>query len=726
MLEKKVFETTIAGKKLSVQFNSIASQANGSVFVTYGDTTILSTAVMLRTAREMVEHFPLTVDYEEKFYAAGRILGSRFMRREGRPSEEAILVGRLIDRTIRPLFDQRIRHDVQVVASTLSLDEEHCPDVVAIFAASVALLTSDIPWRGPVSAVRVGQIDGKFILNPTNEERARTLLDIVVSGGSGSVNMLEGKAKELPEEEFLAAIELALAEINKLNNFQNEIAQHMSKEKFAPKIEEAPLEARSLLIRHIVPRLTDALWIPHKKHREHTLGDLKSEWMKATAESFPSMPKGVASDMFEDAINDIVHENALQHDKRPDGRGMREIRPLFASTSFLARTHGSGLFFRGDTHILSVVTLGAPGDELLIEGMDVRKKKNFMHHYNFPPFSVGETGRMGAPGRREIGHGALAEKALEAIIPPKEEFPYTIRIVSETLSSNGSSSMGSVCASVLALMDAGVPIVRPVAGIAMGLMMESGSSGEKKYKVLTDIQGPEDHHGDMDFKAAGSTQGITAVQMDVKVEGVSLTILRDALADARQARLHILKTLLGAIEKPRETLSPFAPRVFRMKIPVDKIRDVIGPGGKVINEIIAETGAQIDIEQTGDIFITGPNEEAARVAEDRIKAIIKEFEVGEVVTGKVSRIFEFGAMIEIAPKQEGLVHISELANYRVGKVTDIVNVGDVVTVKIIEIDSMGRVNLSVKALTETPEETARRSERPKRPPREGGRRPQRR
>lgn len=714
MLEKKVFETTVNGKKLSVEFNTIVSQANGAAFVTYGDTTVLSTAVMSRNAKETMEYFPLTVDYEEKYYAAGRILGSRFVRREGRPSEEAVLVGRLIDRTIRPLFDHRIRHDVQIIASTLSHDEEQSPDVTAIFAASIALLTSDIPWRGPVSAVRIGFIEEKFIINPTDTERTISSLDIVVSGCDGHINMLEGKAKEIPEDQFVAAIEIALKEINKLNAFQLDIARQIGKEKLTPKINEAPVDALALMKRHFVPRLTDALWMPHKKHREHSIGDLKTEWMQASVETFPEMPKGVASDIFEDAINDIVHENALKNDKRPDGRGMKEVRDLFASTSMLPRTHGSGLFYRGDTHILSVVTLGAPGDDLLIEGMDVRTKKNFMHHYNFPPYSVGETGRMGSPGRREIGHGALAEKALEAIIPTKEDFPYTIRIVSETLSSNGSSSMGSVCASVLALMDAGVPIKKPVAGIAMGLMMENIDN----YKVLTDIQGPEDHHGDMDFKAAGSADGVTAVQMDVKVNGVTVQILKDALMDARAARLHILKTILGAIAEPRPTLSPYAPRVIRIIVPIDKIRDIIGPGGKVINEIIAETGAQIDIEQTGDVFITGPNEESGRKAEERIRAIIKEFEVGEVLTGTVSRLFEFGAMVEISPGQEGLVHISELANFRVGKVTDIVNIGDTVTVKIIEIDSQGRVNLSIKALTETPEESAARLDKPTRPPRE--------
>ena len=705
MLEKKIFETQVAGKKVTVEFNPIASQANGSVMVSSGGTTVLATVVMSPVARETVEYFPLTVDYEEKYYAAGRILGSRFMRREGRPSEEAILISRLIDRTIRPLFDHRMRHDVQVVVFTLSLDEENSPDVLAIPAASLALLVSDIPWEGPVSAVRVSFVNGECIINPTDAERKMAELDMIVSGGGGYINMLEGKAKEIPEETLILAIERAFLEVNKINAFQDEIRSAIGKNKKKIDLEDPPEDLRRMLERHILPRLTDAIFETDKTKRHHALSDLKHEWMESAREALPETGRGTISDFFEDAINNIVHDAALKENKRSDGRNLKEVRPLYAETGVLTRTHGSGLFFRGDTHILSVVTLGAPGDELLIEGMDVRTKKHFMHHYNFPPFSVGETGRMGAPGRREIGHGALAEKALEAVIPPKEDFPYTIRLVSETFSSNGSSSMGSVCASTLALMDAGVPITRPVTGIAMGLMMED----ENTYRILTDIQGPEDHHGDMDFKVAGTTEGVTAIQMDVKVNGITLGIVKDALSDAREARLKILDTILETIKEPRKNLSPFAPRVFRMKIPVDKIRDVIGPGGKTINEIIAETGAQIDIEQTGDIFVTGPTEEAAHAAEERIRLITKEFEVGETVQGTVTRLFDFGAMIEIAPRQEGLVHISELASFRVGKVADIVNVGDVVKAKIISIDQMGRINLSIRALTETEEEVKKRT-----------------
>lgn len=712
MLQRTVFETTVAGKKITVEFNPLAAQANGSAIIRLGETMVFATAVMSRNAKETVEYFPLVVDYEEKYYASGRILGSRFVRREGRPSQEAVLTSRLIDRTIRPLFDHRIRHDIQVVTSTLSLDDENSPDVLAILGASISLATSNIPWGGPASAVRVVKIKDEFVINPTYSQRAEATMDLVVCGAGGYINMLEGKAQEVSEEDFAKAVELAMKEINHLNAFQEQIIEKIGKEKFQPDLKEAPAEAKNLLAHHFVPRLSDTLYTTDKKKREHELGDLKSEWMRACAEQFTDLAKGTASDLFEDAINDIVHHNIIKEEKRPDGRTCKEIRPLLAEAGLLARTHGSGLFFRGDTHILSAVTLGAPGDELLIEGMEVQTKKNFMHHYNFPPFSVGEVGRMGSPGRREIGHGALAEKALEAIIPPKEIFPYTIRIVSETLSSNGSSSMGSVCASTLALMDAGVPILRPAAGIAMGLMMQS----DKEYKVLTDIQGPEDHHGDMDFKAAGTSMGVTAVQMDVKIKGITLDMLRDSLADAKDARLFILKTITSVMPASRTELSPYAPRVLHISIPVEKIRDVIGPGGKVINEIIAETGAQIDIEQTGDVYITGSNKDSALKAQAIIQSITKEFAVGEVLSGKVSRIFDFGAMVEIAPKQEGLVHISELANFRVNKVTDIVKVGDEVQVKIISIDDIGRVNLSMKALLPPGEEQDSSGHKPTKKP----------
>jgi polyribonucleotide nucleotidyltransferase len=705
-MERKKFDIEIAGKKITAEFNTIAKQANGSVFVTCGGTTVMATVCMSPAPRETVEYFPLSVDYEEKFYAAGRILGSRFMRREGRPSEEAVLIGRLIDRTIRPLFDHKMRHDVQVAIFTLSLDEENSPDVLAIPAASLALLTSNVPWNGPVSAVRMSLIDDKLKLNPSDEDRKIATMDIVVSGGEGNVNMLEGKSKEIPEENILSGIAESLKEINKLNDFQKNIAKEIGKEKKKVDLDEAPKDLFHLFEKHIKARLVDAIFERDKVKMQHGLSDLKFEWMTVAKESMPEVGKGVISDIYEEAINDIVHDSIIEKEVRADGRGIHDVRELYSEAGLLNRTHGSGLFYRGDTHILSVATLGAPGDELLIEGMDVRTKKNFMHHYNFPPFSVGETGRMGSPGRREIGHGALAEKALLAVIPEKSDFPYTIRLVSETLSSNGSSSMGSVCASTLALMDAGVPIIRPVTGIAMGLMMRD----QKNYKVLTDIQGPEDHHGDMDLKIAGTTEGVTAVQMDVKVDGVTLEILKDAFKDARVARLHILESILKTLKEPRAELSEYAPRVFTMNIPIDKIRDVIGPGGKMINEIITETGAQIDIEQTGEIFITGTDSNSAKEAQRKIESIIKEFEVGETVKGAITRTFDFGAMVEIAPRQEGLVHISELADFRVGKVTDIVNVGDIVEAKIISIDGMGRINLSVRALKETDQELKKRLE----------------
>ncbi|MDA1334933.1 MAG: polyribonucleotide nucleotidyltransferase [bacterium] len=705
-LERKVFEKEIGGKTIKVEFNSIAHQAHGSVMVSMGGTTILGTSVMSPAPNTTIDYFPLKVDYEERFYAAGRILGSRFMRREGRPSEEAVLTGRLIDRTIRPLFDKKMRHDIQVTALTLSLDPENSPDVLAIMAGSLALHTSDIPWGGPVSAVRAVIVDGKTLFNPTGEERANSTLDLVVSGGNGYINMLEGKAKEIPEDTFMEVVKASLAHINELNIFQEELRKEVGDEKRMPEIEQIPEGANDLLVKDYSAKLADILFEHKSKEstQKHALSDLKHEWMESSHEQFPDLSKSLGSDMFEEIINGIVHEHALKDSSRQDGRKLDEVRSLLADTGLLSRTHGSGLFFRGDTHILSIVTLGSPGDDLLIEGMTAQTKKHFMHHYNFPPFSVGETGRMGSPGRREIGHGALAEKALEAVIPSKSEFPYTIRLVSETMASNGSSSMGSVCASTLALMDAGVPIKRPVTGIAMGLMMEN----DDNYRILTDIQGPEDHHGDMDFKAAGTTEGITAVQMDVKVKGVTINILKDVVADAKTARLHIMKTVLEALPEPRKELSQYAPRILQLQIPIDKIRDVIGPGGKTINEIIDETGAQVDIEQTGDVFVTGNNADGAERALERIKAIVKDYEAGETVKGKVSRVLEFGAMVEFAPRKEGLIHISELANFRVGKVTDIVGVGDDVEAKILDVDGQGRVNLSLIALTESEEETKKR------------------
>ncbi|MBI2507111.1 MAG: polyribonucleotide nucleotidyltransferase [Candidatus Niyogibacteria bacterium] len=691
-MQIKKYETQIAGRKLEVEFSDLAPLANGSVLVRYGETIVFATATMSKNPRTGIDFFPLSVDYEEKFYAAGQILGSRFVRREGRPSEEAVLNGRLIDRTLRPLFNKKIRNEVHVVVMALSIDGENDPDVAGVLAASLAVATSNIPWDGPVSPLRLGLISDKVIFNPVNSEKEKSELDLVACAKSGKINMLEAGAKEVPEKKILLALEEAMPEFAKIEEFQKKIISEVGKEKMRLEFPEEPKEMLELFRRHIKPRLEDYIYISDKPVRNTRLGELKKEWMDSVKEQYSGFTDA-ADDLYEKAIDEIVHKNIIENEKRPDHRKMTEIRPLYAQVGFLQRNHGSALFFRGETHILSVATLGAPGDVQLIEGMEVRAKKRFMHHYNFPPFSSGETGRMGSPGRREIGHGALAERALEAVIPPKEIFPYTIRLVSETMSSNGSTSMGSVCASTLSLMDAGVPIKEPVAGIAMGLMV---SEDGKKFKVITDLQGPEDHHGDMDFKAAGTKNGITAIQMDVKVDGVTLEMLKDAFKDALEARKKIMGVMLETLSNPRENISPYAPKIITININPDKIRDVVGPGGKTINKIIDETGAEIDIEQTGEIFITGKNQESAEKAAEIIKNLTREYLAGEEFVGKVSRIFEFGAMVEIGPKQEGLVHISELAPYRVNKVRDVVQIGDEVPVKIISIDELGRVNLSIK------------------------------
>ncbi|OGZ46218.1 MAG: polyribonucleotide nucleotidyltransferase [Candidatus Ryanbacteria bacterium RIFCSPHIGHO2_02_FULL_48_12] len=716
-MEIKKYTTEFAGKPLSVEFTPLAEQANGSVIVRYGGTVVLANATMGRP-REGGSFFPLTVDFEEKYYAAGKILGSRFVRREARPSEEAILVSRIIDRTIRPLFDQRIRNDVQVIVTALSVDGENDPDVPAVLAASIALATSDIPWNGPICGVRVVKKDDAYIINPSYAEREGVLLETIFCGKGGKVNMIETEAHEASERDMIAALELGLKEIEKLNTFQASVVGEIGKVKIVLDLPEISPELRALFDEHIATHLDKSMYEPDKTVWVANINALKKEWFTLVETNLPETPKSLSDEIFEDAVSDIVHKHVLEAEpgaeRRPDGRGAKQIRKLFATARFLERTHGSGVFFRGQTHILSVATLGAPGDVLLIEGMSVREKRHFMHHYNFPPYSVGETGPMRGPGRREIGHGALAEKALRAMIPPKEEFPYTIRLVSETLSSNGSSSMGSVCGSSVALMDAGVPIKRHIAGISMGLMMES----DTKYRILTDIQGPEDHHGDMDFKAAGTREGLTAIQMDVKVEGVTVQMLAEALEQAKDARFQILSVLESVIAEPRKELSPYAPRIITMKIDPLKIREVIGPGGKVINEIIEKTGAQIDIEQDGTIFITGTDEASAKNAVAIIDEITHEYEVGEKFEGVVTRLFNFGAMVEFAPNQEGLVHVSELAPWRVEQVTDVVDIGDKVPVQIISIDEQGRVNLSIKEVaTIEPKPHAAHKERS---PRAGG------
>jgi len=694
MPEIKKYSLDLAGETLKIEIGKLAGQADGAVVAQLGDTVVLATAVMSKNQKIGADFLPLTVDYEEKYYARGKILGSRFMRREGRPSEEAILNARLIDRAIRPLFDQSIRNEVQIVTTVLSVDEKNDPDILAINAASIALMISDIPWNGPVAAIRIGQAHDKWIVNPAFSEREESIADLVVSISSDAkINMIEaGPLKELKEDKLVEGMDSAKEPLEHLIKFNKKIADDFKTPKAIVATKNADTELRGEVIKFLNAdsALEKAIYEKDKSRRANNLEILKDRLKEYIANIGEDKIKAAES-FFEEAIDEMVHKNILEKERRPDGRKLDELRKLFSEIGVLPRTHGSGLFQRGETQILSVLTLGSPSDELIIEGMVVSTKKHFVHQYNFPPFSVGETGRMGAPGRREIGHGALAERALFTVVPKKEEFPYAIRVVSEVLSSNGSSSMGSVCGSTLALMDAGVPISKPVAGIAMGLM--TNEKGD--YKILTDIQGPEDRHGDMDFKVAGTEDGITAMQMDVKINGIDTKILKEVLYQAKKARLEILENMSKTIDKPRPNLSPLAPRIITVQIPVDKIREVIGPGGKVINEIIATTGAAIDIEESGLIFITAENEESGLKAKEIIEGIIKEYKVGDIITGKVTQILDFGAIVGFGKGKDGMIHISELAPYRVNKVTDIVNIGDEVTVKIKRIEN-GKISLSLK------------------------------
>ena len=694
MSEIKNYSLDFAGQILKIEIGKLANQANGAVTAQLGDSVVLATAVMSRDAKVGGDFFPLTVDYEEKYYACGKILGSRFMRREGRPSEEATLNARLIDRTIRPLFNQDIRNETQIVTTVLSVDDKNDPDVLAMNAASVALMISDIPWNGPVAAVRIGRTGDKWVINPSFAEREGSVADLVVSISSdGKINMIEaGPLAEMSEDEMVEAIEFARESLNDLIKFNKKIADDFKTPKTAIAITEIDTDLRNEVIKFLNAdnALEKAVYEKDKTRRENNLGDLKYKLIEHIS-AIDATKMRMVETFLEEAINEIVHKNILEKEKRPDGRKLDEVRGLSSEVGVLPRTHGSGLFQRGETQVLSALTLGSPSDELIIEGMVVSTKKHFMHQYNFPPFSVRETGRMGAPGRREIGHGALAERALLPVVPGKEKFPYTIRVVSEVLSSNGSSSMGSVCGSTLALMDAGVPITKPVAGIAMGLI--SNEKGD--YKILTDVQGTEDHYGDMDFKVAGTKDGITAMQVDVKINGINAKILKEALEQAKKARLEILNNISKTIAEPRPELSPLAPRIITIQIPVDKIREVIGPGGKVINEIIAATGAAIDIEESGFIFITAENEKSGLKAKEIIEGIIKEYKVGEIITGKVIQILDFGAIVEFGKGKDGMIHISELAPYRINKVADIVNIGDEVKVKIKRIEN-GKISLSLK------------------------------
>jgi polyribonucleotide nucleotidyltransferase len=688
--EKRIFSTEIAGNTFTVEIGELAKQANGACMIQYGDTSVLSTATASKEPKDL-PFFPLTVNYEERLYAVGKIPGG-FIKREGRPSEKAILSSRLIDRPIRPMFPDGFRNEVQVISTVMSVDQDCSTEIAAMVGSSIALSISDIPFAEPIAGVHVGRVDGEFIVNPTIEQEEKSDIELTVAGTKDAINMVEAGANEVPEEVMLEAIMFGHKEIVRLVEFQEEIVKACGQEKkevtlfevdhtFAEKVES---EAKNKLI--------EAIQVKEKHAREEAIDKVKEEIIGQYEEEEEEVVKQVKT-VLENMVKEEVRRLITKEKIRPDGRRNDEIRSLSSRINVLPRTHGSGLFTRGQTQALSVCTLGALGDVQILDGLDLEESKRFMHHYNFPQFSVGETGPIRGPGRREIGHGALGERALEKVIPNDKEFPYTIRLVSEVLESNGSSSQASICASTLAMMDAGVPIKAPVAGIAMGLVKEG-----EDYTILTDIQGMEDALGDMDFKVAGTSEGITALQMDIKISGLSKDILEEALKQAKNGRMQILDSMLETIQEPKKELSEYAPKILTMEINPDKIRDVIGPSGKQINQIIDETGVKIDIEQDGSVFISSTDAEMNQKAKKIIEDLVREVEVGQMYLGKVKRIEKFGAFVELFKGKDGLVHISELAEKRTNKVEDVVSIGDEIMVKVKEIDHQGRVNLSRKAV----------------------------
>ena len=695
-MQKKEYSIEIGGKTMTAMFTDLAEQAQGSVILKYGETIVLATACMSKDRQQGLGFFNLTVDYVEKFYAAGKILGSRFVRREGRPTEEAILGSRVIDRTLRPLFDQSMRHAVQVIVTVLSVDEND-PTILAVNAASLALAVSSIPWNGPVGAVRIGKYENNdnLTVNPSQELRLDYddpyKFDLTVCGKAGNINMIEASAHQASEEEIEEAFKKASEEITKLEDFQKKIVAEIGKEKRIIEKEKISEESEKLFKDNIFPKMEEAIFSGAGKGK---IDALHSEWNKMVKEKFPDRSDFTTEDdIFDNTENDILHSKAINENKRADGRAMDGLRDLFVQAGGLSSVlHGSGIFYRGGTHVLSVLALGGPEDRNLVDGLQLKTEKRFMHHYNFPPYSAGEVGRMGSTNRREVGHGALAEKALAMVLPSKEEFPYTMRVVSESMASNGSTSQASICASVLALMDGGVPIKAPVAGIAMGLMYES----DDKYKILTDIQGPEDHHGDMDFKIAGTREGVTAIQLDVKVEGVPIKILGEAMRQSKKARVTILDKIESEIPKPRENISPNAPKILIIKINPDKIGMVIGSGGKTIKEIKEKTGSEITIEDDGTVFLSGRGESAEK-AKEIIESMTHEFQVGEILKGEIVKIADFGAFVRLNEFTDGMVHISEIAPFRVERVSDIIKEGMIVPVKVIRIDQeRGKISLSIK------------------------------
>jgi polyribonucleotide nucleotidyltransferase len=683
----------VADKRLSIETGRVAEQANGAVILRQGDTVVLSTAVMAKEPRAGIDWFPLTCDYEEKLYAAGKIPGA-FMRREGRPSETAILASRLTDRPLRPLFPEGFRLDVQVVSTVLSVDQENDPTILSINGASTALVISDIPFGGPVGAVRMGLLDGKITVNPPLSRMSESELDLVVAGTADAILMVEAGAKGVTEQTVLEALEMAHEAIKGICAAQVELQQQVGREKREWIPVEYPKQMLEIVGEYLALRLDQVLYKADKATREADIDDLKTKTIVELGERFPEHQE-IIGKLFEKALKDRVRERIVEEGVRIDGRGLKDVRKITVEVGVLPRTHGSGLFTRGQTQALTIATLGSMSDQQKLDGLTDETFKRYMHHYNFPPFSVGEARPLRGPGRREIGHGALAERALLAVIPPIEEWPYTMRLVSEILSSNGSTSMASVCGSTLALMDAGVPIKSPVAGIAMGLVTREG-----KFAVLTDIQGVEDNLGDMDFKVAGTKDGITALQMDIKIKGLTHEIFAQALEQAREARLFVLDKMLAVLPKPRSEMSAYAPRITTIMINPDKIRDIIGPGGKMIRKITEETGAQIDVEDDGRVFIAAVDQEGGKRAIDWIKGLTDEVEVGKIYKGKVVRIMPFGAFVEVLPNQDGLVHISKLSDHRVERVEEVVNVGDEIVVKATEVDSQGRLNLSRQAAIE--------------------------
>ena len=677
----------VAGREIRITTGTVAEQASGAVLIATGETVVLCTAMMSKEPREGIDFLPLTCDYEEKLYAAGKIPGA-FLRREGRPSEQAILTSRLTDRPIRPLFPEGFHNDVQVVSTVLSVDQEADPAILSINGASAALTISEIPFQGPIGAVRMGYIDGQLVVNPKLSDVDRSDLDLVVAGTRDAILMVEAGAKGVSEQIVVDALELAHQHIARICDALLELRQAAGK----PEVEFVPPEydpeSVAVVSEYLASRLDEAAYHPDKTEREDRLSALKKEMKEALLQRWPESGD-LLSTLFEKNLKDRVRQRVIEEGIRVDGRGVRDIRPIDVQVGVLPRTHGSGMFKRGQTQALTILTLGTVGDAQRLDGLGLEEFKRYMHHYNMPPFSTGEAKPLRSPGRREIGHGALAERALVPVVPSLEEWPYTMRLVSEVLSSNGSTSMASVCGSTLALMDAGVPISAPVAGIAMGLVTREGS-----YAILTDIQGVEDALGDMDFKVAGTAEGITALQMDIKIKGLSREMMAQALEQAREARLFVLGKMLEVIPEPRHEMSPYSPRITTIQINPDKIRDVIGPGGKVIRKIVEETGAQIDVEDDGKVFIASSDQGSARKAIDWIKSLTDEVEVGRIYRGKVVRIMPFGAFVEVLPNQDGLVHISRLTDHRVERVEEVVNLGDEIMVKAIEIDGQGRLNLS--------------------------------